>query len=253
MTLLQPSFRGRLRLFFAVIVIVPMVAVGVVLFQLLDAGDNFKLDSRLAEAQTARRTLQGRARGGDGGGAGRCRRRRAGVGDQRARTRRAVQQRLISSRGEIGAQRIELVVDGLGTFETGTPTRSPPRRAELQDNERADDRRITVSVTTAQAYARGGAAAARGPGPRGPRRRGAGDDAAGARTRPSCPTRSGADVAVGGAGLPRRRGSRPSEPDGRGDDRAPADAGPGRRSTSATGRWCRADARVPRARVGLRA
>jgi len=47
MPLLQPSFRGRLRLFFAVIVIVPMIAVGVVLFQLLGGAKDYKLDTGL--------------------------------------------------------------------------------------------------------------------------------------------------------------------------------------------------------------
>src|SRR3954453_21471804 len=51
MPILQPSFRGRLRLFFAVIVVVPMIAVAVVLFQLLGANDAGKVNSRLAEAQ----------------------------------------------------------------------------------------------------------------------------------------------------------------------------------------------------------
>ena len=63
MPLLQPSFRGRLRLFFAVIVVVPMIAVGLVLFQLLDAGDNFKLDSTLVEAQKGAQNLYTEARG----------------------------------------------------------------------------------------------------------------------------------------------------------------------------------------------
>src|SRR4051794_41882733 len=49
----QPTFRDRLRLFFAVIVIIPMIGVAVVLFQLLDASDASRLDSRLSEAQTA--------------------------------------------------------------------------------------------------------------------------------------------------------------------------------------------------------
>ena len=40
MPLLQPSFRGRLRLFFAVIVIVPIIAVGFVLFRLIDTADD---------------------------------------------------------------------------------------------------------------------------------------------------------------------------------------------------------------------
>src|SRR5690349_5792737 len=55
MPLLQPSFRGRLRLFFAVIVIVPIIAVGVVLFQLLGGTDNFRLDSGLTKAQVGAR------------------------------------------------------------------------------------------------------------------------------------------------------------------------------------------------------
>ena len=53
MTLLQPSFRGRLRLFFAVIVVIPMIAVVIVLFQLLDATDSSKLDASLSKAQNA--------------------------------------------------------------------------------------------------------------------------------------------------------------------------------------------------------
>src|SRR3954465_3578727 len=53
MPILQPSFRGRLRLFFAVIVVVPMIAVAIVLFQLLGANDTGKINSRLAEAQVA--------------------------------------------------------------------------------------------------------------------------------------------------------------------------------------------------------
>ena len=58
----QPTFRGRLRLFFAVIVIVPMIAVAVVLFQLLDASDASRLDSRLSEAQTGATGLYVQAR-----------------------------------------------------------------------------------------------------------------------------------------------------------------------------------------------
>ena len=69
MTLLQPSFRGRLRLFFAVIVIVPMIAVGVVLFQLLDAGDDSqaRLRARRRRRRSRRTCSEDRARG-DGRG-----------------------------------------------------------------------------------------------------------------------------------------------------------------------------------------
>jgi len=57
MPLLQPSFRGRLRLFFAVIVIVPMIAIGVVLFRLLDLGGTYKLDSGLDQAQKTAKAI----------------------------------------------------------------------------------------------------------------------------------------------------------------------------------------------------
>src|SRR5690349_7164633 len=69
MTLLQPSFRGRLRLFFAVIVVVPMIAVGVALFFLLNAGDNSKFNSELGEAETVAQNLfaESRAEAADAG------------------------------------------------------------------------------------------------------------------------------------------------------------------------------------------
>lgn len=53
----QPSFRGRLRLFFAFIVIIPIVAVGSVLFQLLGAANDSQLDSSLEQAQVTAENL----------------------------------------------------------------------------------------------------------------------------------------------------------------------------------------------------
>src|SRR3712207_7250589 len=50
---LTPSFRNRLRLFFTIIVIVPMLAVAAVLFRLVGASDESRADARLAEAQRA--------------------------------------------------------------------------------------------------------------------------------------------------------------------------------------------------------
>jgi diguanylate cyclase (GGDEF)-like protein len=153
MPLLQPSFRGRLRLFFAVIVVVPIIAAGVVLYQLLDASDNFKLDSQLAQAQTAAQNLyvQGQERAqaaaqplqGDVELA-------AAIRD---RDRAGVQERLERLAQDSGAQWIELVVDGLGTFETGTPEAIAAMRSDLLA---ADGRRIgqlTLSATTPQSYA----------------------------------------------------------------------------------------------------
>jgi diguanylate cyclase (GGDEF)-like protein len=153
MPLLQPSFRGRLRLFFAVIVIVPMIAVGVVLFQLLDASDNFKLDSRLAQAQTGAQNMYRQARERAVEAIDPVRRDvplATAIEEKRAA---AVRVRLEQLADRTGAEWIELVVDGFGTFATGSDEAIAAAAADL---ERADGRalgRITVSVTGAREYA----------------------------------------------------------------------------------------------------
>src|SRR5918912_2306591 len=47
------SFRGRLRLFFAIIVIVPMIAVALVLFSLTADSENGKVDAEIAQGMRA--------------------------------------------------------------------------------------------------------------------------------------------------------------------------------------------------------
>src|SRR6186713_168001 len=119
MPLLQPSFRGRLRLFFAVIVIVPMIAVGIVLFQLLDAGDNFRLDSGLDQAQTTAKNLYRQDR----------EQALAALRPFRDDVRLAtaikdgqkpdVGKRVEELAAQTGVEWIQVKVEGLGTFETG--------------------------------------------------------------------------------------------------------------------------------------
>jgi diguanylate cyclase (GGDEF)-like protein len=55
--ILNPGFRNRLRLFFLVIVIVPMIAVAAVLFWLVGAAETGKVDGQLAQAQGTAETL----------------------------------------------------------------------------------------------------------------------------------------------------------------------------------------------------
>ena len=47
--LFTPSFRNRLRLFFLVIVVIPMIAVAVVLFQIVTRSDESQTDAQLSE------------------------------------------------------------------------------------------------------------------------------------------------------------------------------------------------------------
>src|SRR5919199_1012475 len=55
--LFTPSFRNRLRLFFVVIVIIPMIAVGFVLFRLVRESDNSQADAQVNLAQKGAENL----------------------------------------------------------------------------------------------------------------------------------------------------------------------------------------------------
>src|SRR3954462_6785965 len=71
------SFRARLTLFFVLIVVFPMVAVGVVVFRLISDNETAKVEARLAEGQAAaiglydesrKDALRARRRGGGDAG-----------------------------------------------------------------------------------------------------------------------------------------------------------------------------------------
>src|SRR4051794_34394519 len=135
MPLLQPSFRGRLRLFFAVIVIVPMIAVGAVLFKLLDAGDNFKLDSRLAQAQTGAQNLYAQRREEARAALIKIQRDVPLATAIKEHNPADAQQRLNMLATDIGVDRIEATVENVGTFEAGSNTAIALAQAELADND----------------------------------------------------------------------------------------------------------------------
>jgi hypothetical protein len=154
MPLIQPSFRGRLRLFFAVIVIVPMIAVAVVLFQLLDASDASRLDSKLSEAQTGAAGLYVKARDEAATAAEAVENDVRLASAIRDKNPDAVRRSLDALAKQIGAERIKLQVQGIGTFETGNPTAVAPAVAALQDASGRTIGRLTLSTTGAQEYAR---------------------------------------------------------------------------------------------------
>ncbi len=153
MPILQPSFRGRLRLFFAVIVVVPMIAVAVVLYQLLGANDTGKLNSRLAEAQVAATGLFNEARDDA----------REAVpmteGDvplaTAIRDKKPVQvrQRLQQIASESGAERIRLEVDGEAAVDVGRVDVVAPYVSDLADSKGRAIGRLTISTTSAPDFA----------------------------------------------------------------------------------------------------
>jgi diguanylate cyclase (GGDEF)-like protein len=153
MPLLQPSFRGRLRLFFAVIVVVPMIAVAIVLFQLLGANDTGKVNSRLAEAQVAATGLFNEERD-DARAAVRQAENNVdlatAINDKKAADVRTQLQKLAD---DAGIERIRLEVDGQGTFDVGRPDVVAPYVSDLANSRGQAIGRMTISTASAPEYA----------------------------------------------------------------------------------------------------
>src|SRR5215218_8591040 len=117
--LLTPSFRARLRLFFVVIVVFPMITIAVVLYQLIVASESSQTDARLAESQTVALGIYDEEQKEAGVLA-------EGIGkDQQladaldADDRPAVQRRLDTLTRRGGARHSLLKVDASGQFESG--------------------------------------------------------------------------------------------------------------------------------------
>jgi hypothetical protein len=121
-----PTFRARLRLFFVVIVIVPMITMAVVLFQLIVEAERSQTDARLSEAQTvslgvfkdeeARAAALASVIGRDQALAD------ALDGDDP----KAAQARLDALARNGSARYVNLQLDDDGTFEVGTPPAVAP-------------------------------------------------------------------------------------------------------------------------------
>ena len=144
MTLLQPSFRGRLRLFFAVIVVIPMVAVGrrAVPAARRD-GQRASWTRGCRQAQTGGDGTCYETRREDAMAAARAGRRTTSGWRRRSttRTRRRSAGGSISWRGGSTRERIELVVDGRrDASRPARRTRSRPRAGALQDANGRRDR-----------------------------------------------------------------------------------------------------------------
>jgi diguanylate cyclase (GGDEF)-like protein len=147
------SFRTRLRLFFVLIVIVPMVAVTFIVFRLIAESENGQADARVAARQEAAIGLYYDARAGADRLAAQLGRdpdlARALRGADRARIRRVAQHLLNAT----AAKRIVLAHDGAVWADVGDVRASfPATRSLVADGTPVAD--LQVSVETAQAYAR---------------------------------------------------------------------------------------------------
>src|SRR4051812_46385582 len=110
--LFTPSFRNRLRLFFVVIVVVPMIAVALVLSQIVSRSEETQTDAQLSGAQAVATNLyRDSARRSDAAG-------RSIVEDEGLREAiadgkpAAIQKRLDAAATKAKARRVLLELDG---------------------------------------------------------------------------------------------------------------------------------------------
>ena len=171
MTLLQPSFRGRLRLFFAVIVVVPIIAIGVVLFRVIAADDTSRLDARLSAVRIGAANLYKESRAD-------ARRAAQSIAQDPALTRaiedddqEAAQTRVEALAREFGTSWLRIEVTDLEPLEAGTPETAIAAVAlPLEDARRAAARADLALHDDGRGICGAGAPGARGAGARRPRR-----------------------------------------------------------------------------------
>ena len=151
--LFTPSFRNRLRLFFVVIVVIPMIAVAAVLFQIVTRSEESQTDAQLSEAQRVATNLY-RESAGRANAAG-----REIVADERLREAVAdgdpdrIEARLDDAARKAGARRVLLQLDGPGQFEFGDEPGVAPARNAIVDKDGAPIGRIVTAVDTASSFA----------------------------------------------------------------------------------------------------
>jgi diguanylate cyclase (GGDEF)-like protein len=148
-----PSFRNRLRLFFVVIVVIPMVAVALVLFRLVSASEEGQTDAQLGEAQrVALNQYRGLSRQADAAGQEIAR-------DQdlaaaiRDHDQGRIQSQLEQASSAAGAKKALLQLEGQGAFETGVDPAVAPARNALEDQNGKPVGRLVTSVSTAMEFA----------------------------------------------------------------------------------------------------
>jgi diguanylate cyclase (GGDEF)-like protein len=151
--LFTPSFRNRLRLFFVVIVVIPMIAVALVLFRLVSASEEGQTDAQLGEAQRVALNLYRDAvRDADAAGQ-QIVRDRGLAAAIRDKDQARIQSRLEESAQSARVAKVLLELQGQGAFETGGDPAVAPARNALQDQDGKSVGRLVTSVDTAMEFA----------------------------------------------------------------------------------------------------
>ncbi len=147
------SFRNRLTLFFVLIVVVPMIAVGFVLFHLIATNESGKADAKLAARQETALALARAARQDADAAAGKIGRDVALAQALRAGDRPALEARMRALLGTGGARRIVVVRDDRPFADVGSQTATFPASRKLVDKTRGELGVLQVSVQEPRAFA----------------------------------------------------------------------------------------------------
>jgi diguanylate cyclase (GGDEF)-like protein len=148
-----PSFRSRLRLFFVVIVVVPMITMAVVLFQLIVASERSQTDARLGEAQTVSQEILRELEADAGEVAGNIGRDQGLADAAEIGERQDVQRRLDTLTEEAGAGYVQLRLAREGRFESGTLPAVAPGARRLVDEENRPRGRVSAAMLSPEQYA----------------------------------------------------------------------------------------------------
>jgi diguanylate cyclase (GGDEF)-like protein len=148
-----PSFRSRLRLFFVVIVLVPMLTMAVVLFQLIVASERSQTDARLSVGQTVAQEVEREEQEEAAGVAQAIGSDQALADARQARDRQAIQDRLAALVEENEAAYARLRLNSLGSFEVGSPPAIGSVSRRLIDDRERPTGRLTMGMLTPDQYA----------------------------------------------------------------------------------------------------
>jgi diguanylate cyclase (GGDEF)-like protein len=151
--LLTPSFRSRLRLFFVVIVVVPMITIGVVVYQLIATSDDSQTDARLAEVQNVALGVHDEEETSAGEAAETIGSRQGLANAIDSGDRREIQTRLRALAAATDARYVALELDGEEPIEAGSTPAVAPVRRQLVDDRGQMAGTLTVSVTSPEQYA----------------------------------------------------------------------------------------------------
>ena len=141
------SFRARLTSFFLLIVVVPMAAVGVLVFRLIDDSQQGKADARVNGIATAADSVYEQASRSASLEARDLAGRLAGAGDTSLPRRVAAQVRIH------GLARVTVTSGGATLADVGSPTAVAPGMAIVRQLGSGQTRTITLSALTAAQYA----------------------------------------------------------------------------------------------------